>query len=224
MRENETGIVKEAFKALLEGCCCLKSFLWIDGEGLLENDLQTVGHIGIDSAGGLHLVVQNRLLGGFSGWPKEGVAPAEHLVEDDAESKDVRSVVYRRLFELLGAHVGHAFVAWSTDTLVGSRKPKVGDLYLPLEACENVGRKKTSVNEVEGYWAASSQYLALMGVLQAFQGLQHHEERVREWERDVFGPATLEHSSQVLAVHVLHRDVVGLVDLAQVENLNDVGV
>ena len=91
-------------------------------------------------------MVQNRLLGGFSGWPKEGVAPAEHLVEDDAESKDVRSVVDRRLFELLGAHVGHAFVAWSTDTLVGSRKPKVGDLYLPLEACENVGRKKTSID------------------------------------------------------------------------------
>ena len=80
------------------------------------------------------------------------------------------------------------------------------------------------MNQVEGYRTASPQNFSLMRVFQSFEGLQHHEEGVGERQSDAFGSAALEYCTQVLAVHVLHRDVVGLVDLAEVENLNNVGV
>lgn len=127
-------------------------------------------------------------------------------------------------FELLGAHVGQALVAWLADTLMRSRESEIGDFDLSLEARENIGRQQSPVDEIERHGTSAPQDLSLVRVLKAFEGLKHHEERMRKRKCDAFGPAAPEHGPQVLAVHVLHGDVVGLVNLPQIKNLNDVGM
>ena len=149
----------------------------------------------------------------------------EHLVEHHADAEDVGAMVERLAPGLLGRHVIELALDDARLGLIGPQRglgdAEVDDLALALEREEHVLRRDIAMHDVQRPTAA---ILLTMRIIEPGAGLHRHVRR--RVDRHALAPVAqaLEHPIQVAPVDVLHRDVVVLVDLAEVEDLPDVAV
>ena len=155
----------------------------------------------------------------------EEAPPGGQLEEDDPDGEDVASPVDGLAAGLLGRHVRDlALEAPALGVLARPRvalgDPEVDDLHVAAERDDDVLRRDVPMNDVQ---RRSVEVALLVRVREAGADAEHDRERVLHRELD--GAAGLhppDDGAQVLAVNVLHRDEVGAVDHAEVEDLHDV--
>ena len=141
-----------------------------------------------------------------------GSVPGEQLVEHDPDRVEVGARVDRVALRLLGREVlrgAHDRAGLGHVGRAGARDPEVGDLGAPLVVDDHVVRLDVAVHDP-----------APVGEARGLEDLDHEVDRERRLERAVVAHDLLE----VAALQELHRDVVGAVPLAAVEDLHDVGV
>lgn len=87
---------------------------------------------------------------------------------------------------------------------------------------EDVGGADIAVNDAEGF--AGGDIGSFMGELKAFKHLHDDEESDIDGDANVEVDATAEDIEEVFAFDVLHDYVVSAIVLAEVEDLNDIGM
>ena len=157
--------------------------------------------------------------------PKEARA-REHLEEHHAEGEEIAPSIEGLAAGLLGRHVrvlaaeDLGIFAPPQARLVGARDPEVGDLHLAFVAKEHVLRRDVPVDDLHGPTVVTA---PAVGVLERLGDLTHDPDA--EGQRETIPRPSERHGlAEILAVDVLHRDVVRAALLAQLEDLGDVGV
>ena len=180
---------------------------------------------------GIELARRRRLgaLDGFQGEDDvrlvEGVLPAEHLVERDADGEDVAALVERLRQRLLRAHVDELaldhprFGLDGGDLALGDAE--VDDLDVAAEAEQHVLRIQVAVDDVE---ASAGDVGEVVRVARAVADLLG--DGASDLRRDaLLAPARrVDHLAQRLPRHVLHGDEVRALVLPELEHLHDVAV
>ena len=139
-------------------------------------------------------------------------AAGQHLVEDDPDRVQVRAGVDGLALRLLGRQVlrgAHHRARLGHVRRAGARDAEVGDLDAALLVDHHVVRLDVAVDDP-----------ALVGVAGGAQDLQHDVDRRLRRRRAALADDVLERAP----ADQLHRDVVGAVPLAAVEDADDAGV
>ena len=151
----------------------------------------------------------------------------EQLVEHDADREDVAAPVDRQAAHLLGRHVAELALEdarpGSCDALPAAlAMPKSISLTSPSYADEDVLRRDVAVDEVQ---LAALRVALVVRVVEPLADLHDDEAGLRDRHRlAALAAQRSKMRAQVLAVDVLERDEVAVVDLAEVEDLGDVRV
>ncbi len=182
---------------------------------------QCFHHHGADTRvnGGIHLFRRNRFFvhnfvnDGGDVLSREGLLAGDHLVEHDAQGKDVAAPVDGAAFHLFRGHVaGRAHdvrgLLYGAE-LQDFRGAEVGDLDGVVGGEHQVGGLNVAVHHV-----------AFVGELQGAASLIHNAQNARQRE----GVAIVEESLEALSFDQLHGDVVETVFFAGVENHDDIGM
>ena len=169
-----------------------------------------------------------------------GLTPATHLVEHDAEREEIAPRVDLVARGVLRAHV--AVLALEPDApgvfdrarlerAACLRDAEVGHLHFALERQENVLRRHIEVNDVERHVRLVA---APMRVVEALRDLGRDVDRHLDRELLLRAPAPREERREVEPADVLHRHVVGIGRRhaalhragreAEIEDLHDVRV
>ena len=192
----------------------------------LEDDHLQLGRVAGDDGGGrrddarLHLLerVEIRL------HAEEALVGGE-LPEHDAEREDVRRAIHLGAADLLRGHVRELALEGAglclREAIGHLRDAEVDDLGVAVVRHEEVVRRDVAVDEAEELSVLSAE---LVGRVEAVRRVCAHAGR--ELHGDAL--ASLLHAAhdlaEGLAVEVLHGDPVGVVVLAEIEDLRDVRV
>src|SRR5262249_28405401 len=104
--------------------------------------------------------------------------------------------------------------------VVGARDAEIAELYLAVEAYENVRRRNVAVHDGAGAPIASE----AMGVVEAPERFRHHEEGELDREGNALVRRAAEELAEVEAFDILHRDEERAVFAPEVFHLDDVDV
>ncbi|MFO0712315.1 MAG: hypothetical protein U0353_20865 [Sandaracinus sp.] len=177
--------------------------------------------LGASDLGLAHLVEERRDVGVLVEHPT-----GEQLVEHDAGREDVAAVIHRIAPRLLGAHVVVLALDHAGFGLRRAgrrlRDAEVHDLHLARGADEHVLRRDVAVDDVERL--PGVRVALAMGVVEAVAHLGDHEGRDVDGDRLLELRAATHDAVGVRALDELHRDVVGVLDLPEIEGLRDVHV
>ena len=153
--------------------------------------------------------------------------PGRQLEQHDPHGEDVAARVDDLAASLLGRHVRDLALQLPALRLhrrlrVALGDAEIDDLHVAREGHDDVLRRDVAMDDVE---RRAVEIALLVGVGEAARDPEHDRDGVLEGELDDPLLLHLPHDApQVLAVHVLHRDVVRAVDLPHVEDLHDVRV
>ena len=155
----------------------------------------------------------------------QGANPGQKLVQNEPNGEDVRAVIQRLPTSLLRGHVCKLSLDGAgLRHRVGVRglgDPEVDHLDRAVEGDEQILRGDVAVDHLEG--PPLVVHLGV-GVREPFTCRGHNPQSERAGNPLPRAPGLAHHPSEVLAVDVLHGDVVVPVDLPEVENLPDVRV
>jgi hypothetical protein len=180
-----------------------------------------LGEVGRAGDGRLHDRLDQRQLV-LSG---EEPAAGQRLPEDHPQRPDVGLGVELLALDLLGRHVQELALDLACGGLaelrLGLGDSEVQHLGRALVRDEDVARADVAVDEVE---RVALRILEVVGVVQPFARADQHPGDQREPEGILRLPEPAQDVGHVLAGDVLHRDVVDVADLVEVEDLRQVGV
>ncbi len=188
----------------------------VAGEGLPEDLGQRLGELGV-VARGAH---QRRPRDAGPEIGAVGPLAGQGLVEDRPQGVDVGAGVAGSARGLLGGEVAE---------VLGREDPRLPKVARPLaEALQPhfalVGDEHAPRGQQAVEVAGPRVVPPPVGVLQGGGDLARDEQRVLHREGEGLLPAAVEDDPEALPLHVLVGDVVALLDLADAEDLQDVGV
>ncbi len=166
----------------------------------------------IDAIERLRNLLQNLVERGGKRIALEGLAPAEHLVDDDAGREDVGPVIRALAADLFGRHVvdgAHHHVAVRQLRRHEPRQPEVEQLYAPVIGDEDIRGLDVAMDHV-----------VRVRELEPLADLDRQIELVCQAQPIVAGHPALE----ILAVEILHREVGEALVLTEIVNGDDVAV
>ncbi len=188
----------------------------VGGEGLPEDVPEGLRELGVVARGAHEPRLRD------AGCEFGAIRPlaGEGLVEERSQRVDVGAGVADSPPALLGGEVAK---------VIGHQDPRLPDVARPL--AKALHPHLALVGDEHARWGqqpvevASTRFVAApVGVLQGGGDLARDEQRVLHRQGEGLLPAAVEDDSEALPLHVLLGDVVALLDLADAEDLQDVGV
>jgi hypothetical protein len=153
----------------------------------------------------------------------EQPAHGDELVQHDAEAEHVAPPIDVVAEALLGRHVRD--LALHEPGLVGAprelRDPEVDDLHVAVVRDDDVRGRDVAVHDAG---EAAIRPAVLVRVVERRRGRERDRYAVLERHQPLALGEVREHTAQILAVHVLHREEVLAVLLADVVDVDDVVV
>ena len=150
----------------------------------------------------------------------------QHLIQNDAGGKDVRSRVDFQAGRLLGGHVSEfsfqdpGLRAVQFEFRLGNSE--VDDFHLSVVRDHDVLRRDVPVNDVERF--AGHRIALRVGVFEALEHFDSDEQGLGNAESKLFLMAFFEDGPKILSIDVFHRDKIVVADLAQIGDLANVGM
>ena len=194
-------------------------------EGAHDDLFEAFGDGAIVEGGGEDLDVADFLQGGeFIGADEEAFV-GEHLVQQDANTKDIGASVDGQSHDLFGSHVAEFPFE---DARFGVRAfgggfgdPKVDDLHLAFVGNDDILGRDIAVNDVE---FTHGDIFVAVSVVESFAdfGDDVNDKGDGEGRFDVAG--AIDQAADIAAVDVFHRDKKRLANAAEFVYLGDIGV
>ena len=148
------------------------------------------------------------------------------LIQQDADGKDVGAAVDGAAAGVLGSHVGElakhdaGFGPLLFERAVG--EAEIDQLHLAVKRDHHVVGRHIAVHEIQGLvgvWIAQA-----VGGIEGLDHLGDDQQRQVQRQRELPASTAVHQRLDIAAVHQLHRQVVGLLDLADVKDRADVAV
>lgn len=160
----------------------------------------------------------------------EGLLPGDEFVEDDTESKDIVPPIDGVAHQILGRHIrnfafqdtrlGLFASFFAGDSGFGDAKVKnFGDAFV---GDHDIGEADIAVDQTERGVGLGVE--VLVGVMESSGGLSDDMGGVERGCFFAFAFDLVEDLAEIVAFDKLHSDEVGLADLAEIVDLDDVGV
>ncbi len=217
---------QELLQVRLHLPAALVTLLAVLGQRPLDDALQVLGHVGTPDGYGREGRVEDRVHQRDLAAGLEGLTPRHQFVQHDPERVDVTAQVERLVPELLGRHVGHLPLERANLGLVHLiarlGDAEVHDLHGPRSRQEDVVGADVPVHQAQRLTGVGVGELVRVGEPLADGGDELRA--VGQWQRPAHRMGPAHQRAEVGAIDVLHGQEVHAVRLAEIEDLDDVGM
>ena len=221
--EGEAG--EEGIEIALHFPSILVAFFGIFGEGFEDDGFEFAGEIGFEVGGRIDGALGDGFEDGQFVVAREESEAGDEFVKDDTKAEDIRSAVDLIAKDLFGRHIGN-FAFERTflglfEAVRGFGDAEVKDLEVAVERDDEILGGDIAVDDAKRLTEVIGFFV---GVVQAFARLDDDLDGVFDGEGDFLRLGFEANLGEIAPSDVLHRDKVGLLNHAHIEDLDDMGM